>query len=374
MAGPTSPSSASSSSSSSRTTAILQATHVNNFVSVKLDPSNYLLWRTQFQPLLRCYRLQGFVDGTNPCPPRLLDDGKLNPAYELWIEQDSIILGWIFSTLSDPVLAQLVDIESSRDAWEAITNLFASKTEARQMQLQKELQNLRKGDSSMQDYLLRAKGLSDQLAACGNRLSISNLKQLILQGLESSYDSIVTSLQTTMTLMSFEDFQSHLLTYELRLQSQQAILPTPATIHVASSNKNRPPPRRFPNPQHSTSSQQQQSYRSYNQRNNRGPSFQSNYQQQQQPHFQSSRSPNYPPNHGTCQLCGRRNHTVFNCWHRFDPNFRPSSPSPLPSSSHSAPPQAYVAAPSNFVSSFSTTFFTTPLYSSITYFICFFHA
>ncbi|OVA00187.1 hypothetical protein BVC80_1677g4 [Macleaya cordata] len=240
MAGPTTASYATSPSfSPSPSSALkpLQPTHINHLVSVKLDDQNYLLWRAQFLPLLRGYRPMGFVDGTHPCPPQTLENGTPNPAYTEWIEQDSILLGWLLSSLSDSVLAQVVDYETSREVWLSLIESLASKSEARQMQLHRDLQNIKKGDSSMKDYVLCAKALADQLATTGNKISLSNLKQFILQGLESSYDAIVTSLQTTMAHTSFEDFQSHLLSYEIRIQSQQDLLPTPPSLNVAAHSR-----------------------------------------------------------------------------------------------------------------------------------------
>ncbi|OVA14959.1 hypothetical protein BVC80_8959g26 [Macleaya cordata] len=255
MAGPTSASSTPSLSSSPTISKALQPTHVNHLVSVKLDAHNYLLWRAQFLPLLRGYRLMGFVDGTHPCPPRFLNDIVDNPAYIEWVEQDSILLGWLLSSLSDSILAQVLDYETSHAVWQAIQDSLASKSEARQMQLHRELQDLKKGDRSMQEYILRAKAVADQLVTTGNKISSSSLRQHILHGLEPSYDPIVTSLQTTMANMSFEDFQSHLLSYEIRLQSQQAISSTSASVHVAAST-NRSPSTTTPPP----SSRQQQYY------------------------------------------------------------------------------------------------------------------
>ncbi|OVA08190.1 hypothetical protein BVC80_7971g6 [Macleaya cordata] len=198
MAGPTTASSTMSSAtpspSSSFTLKPLQPTHVNYLVSVKLNDQNYLLWRAQFLPLFRGYRLLGFVHGTHPYPPQTLSNGDPNPAYTCKIP----------SFLD--VLAQLVDYETSREVWLSLIESLASKSEARQMQLHRDLQNIKKGDCSMKEYILHAKMLADQLATTGNKISVSNLKQFILHGLESTYDAIVTSLQTTMAHMSLEDF------------------------------------------------------------------------------------------------------------------------------------------------------------------------
>ncbi|KAF5189130.1 Ubn2_3 domain-containing protein, partial [Thalictrum thalictroides] len=69
---------------------ILQTTQIHHLISVKLDTKNYLLWLTQFKPLLKGYDLQGYVDGTLPCPPRHLSltDSTINPAYLQWHKQD----------------------------------------------------------------------------------------------------------------------------------------------------------------------------------------------------------------------------------------------------------------------------------------------
>ncbi|OVA12200.1 hypothetical protein BVC80_1777g19 [Macleaya cordata] len=103
-------------------------TSINHIVSVKLETSNYLLWLAQFKPLLKGYNLVGYVDGTFPCPPRYLgsDDTTVNPACLAWEQQDQVLLGWLLSSLSDPVLARMVGHDSSRAVWLALEKQFAS--------------------------------------------------------------------------------------------------------------------------------------------------------------------------------------------------------------------------------------------------------
>ena len=61
--------------------------NITHFLNVKLDKENYLLWRSQFLPLLKLYDLEGFVDGTSPCSVRFLPSTKkdaqptINPEY-----------------------------------------------------------------------------------------------------------------------------------------------------------------------------------------------------------------------------------------------------------------------------------------------------
>jgi hypothetical protein len=45
--------------------------HLMNMITARLPPDNYLLWRAQIFPLLRSCHLDGYIDGTLPCPPKL---------------------------------------------------------------------------------------------------------------------------------------------------------------------------------------------------------------------------------------------------------------------------------------------------------------
>ena len=48
--------------------------NLSNPVSMHLDCHNYLLWRSQFEPLLLSHDLIGFVDGSNTCPEKYQRD------------------------------------------------------------------------------------------------------------------------------------------------------------------------------------------------------------------------------------------------------------------------------------------------------------
>ena len=125
--------------------------NINHFVSLKLDRQNFLLWQAQFLPLLRGYELEGYVSGALPCPPKFLSsiDSTINNNYITWQKQDNILLGWILSSLTELVLA----LSTSTSVWQALDHMFASKSRARIMQLKLELQNTKKGNLSMTNYL-----------------------------------------------------------------------------------------------------------------------------------------------------------------------------------------------------------------------------
>lgn len=66
---------------------------------VKLDQSNYLIWRSQVLAFIRGNRLEKFIDNSVTPPPshiaqRIGDDLKSveNPDYIIWRSQDQMLL------------------------------------------------------------------------------------------------------------------------------------------------------------------------------------------------------------------------------------------------------------------------------------------
>ena len=153
MASPSEPSSPSESVPIANPNSSLTIQNIGSMVPIKLKRSNYLPWRALFAPILRRYRLLGIVDGTEPCPPPLMPDRSLNPAFEIWYEKDQNLLIWFNSTLSEEVILFTVGVSSSRDLWLKLEQRFGGISDAHVHQLRSRLQSIQKGSQSMSDYL-----------------------------------------------------------------------------------------------------------------------------------------------------------------------------------------------------------------------------
>ncbi|MFQ6658678.1 hypothetical protein Gotur_027828, partial [Gossypium turneri] len=79
---------------------------IHNQLTIKLTASNYLLWKTQFTPILHGNQLYCHVDGTASLAREV--NGAPNPAYQAWYIKDQLVLSWIFGSLSEPMLSQVV--------------------------------------------------------------------------------------------------------------------------------------------------------------------------------------------------------------------------------------------------------------------------
>lgn len=94
--------------------------NISNLVSIKLDRHNYLLWHSQFEPLLLNHDLTGFVDGLTPCPDKFVRDKDrkdTSTAFTEWNRQDQNLLSRTRATLSEHVLSQVVGLRTSRAVW-----------------------------------------------------------------------------------------------------------------------------------------------------------------------------------------------------------------------------------------------------------------
>ncbi|KAG5616111.1 hypothetical protein H5410_015935 [Solanum commersonii] len=85
-------------------------------LSIKLTSTDFLLWQTQFLPMIRGYGLEHHLDSSQPIPERFLGENQLNPLYQNWVRKDQIVLSWSVASVSESVLPQIVGVETSRAA------------------------------------------------------------------------------------------------------------------------------------------------------------------------------------------------------------------------------------------------------------------
>ena len=104
------------------------------------------------------------------------------------------------------------------------------------MQLKLELQNTKKGNLSMTDYLQKIKSLTDSLAAAAQPIPEPDLILHILGGLSFEYESFVTSVTTRSDDLSLEDLNAMLLNQEMRINNAQISFSPKPQANIANSS------------------------------------------------------------------------------------------------------------------------------------------
>ncbi|KAM0031201.1 putative mitogen-activated protein kinase CMGC-MAPK family [Helianthus debilis subsp. tardiflorus] len=91
-------------------------TNVSNFVSVKLSGShNYLLWKAQMVCLLDSKNMCGIVDSTFA--------GPSFSETEIMRQYDSLVRGWIFASVTDDVLVDVIHLDSAKAVWDKLKSM-----------------------------------------------------------------------------------------------------------------------------------------------------------------------------------------------------------------------------------------------------------
>ena len=109
----------------------------------------------------------GFVDGSIKQPAKTIagnggndESAKVpNPAYSIRFRQDQQVLNAILASLTPGLLGHVLFMATAEEAWQALAQMFASRSKARIVQLRVQLATTPKGDMSMAQYYHRMKNL-----------------------------------------------------------------------------------------------------------------------------------------------------------------------------------------------------------------------
>lgn len=196
-------------------------------LTIKLDHTNYLFWKSQVLLALRGYELEGYILGTSVCPPQLVNNTvggpipdeprQLNLGYGMWRRTDQLILSWLLNSISESMFGHVVHCPSSLDLWNTLAQIYTS-SKARILQLRSQLQSLKKGNLSVHEYILKMKQIVDGLSSAGQLLSDDDLVLYILGGLGLEYESVVVNLTSRQDKITMQEVQFMLQSQELTLE------------------------------------------------------------------------------------------------------------------------------------------------------------
>ena len=191
-------------------------------VSLKLSRNNFLLWRAQILLVLAVYHVMDHIE-QDPLEMFILNqDGQssMNPAYKIWFKTDKVVLAIINSSLTESNRTIVVGKETAKDAWDAIIRNFGGKSQARIMELQTKLHNLRKSSMKVETYVQTVRTLGDELKANGSNINMHDLSFALLRGLDQQYNAFYASTSQLLHTLTFDDVVANLVTFNSHLARQ----------------------------------------------------------------------------------------------------------------------------------------------------------
>lgn len=92
---------------------------------MKLNPTNYLMWKNQLELLINCFELIAFIDPFITPPSTTIFDigGKSKiqkPDFAMWWKKDQLLKRWLLFSLSIEAMPSTIGFASSAKIWECL--------------------------------------------------------------------------------------------------------------------------------------------------------------------------------------------------------------------------------------------------------------
>lgn len=195
--------------------------------SVTLSGDNYNEWSTEMLNALRAKRKIRFIDGTIPKPNA--DDPKL----ELWLSVNSMIVGWIRSSIEARVRSTVTFISDSHKLWKNIKKRFSVGNKVRVHHIKERLANCRQDGQTVLEYFGRLSSMWEELdmykpipsCSCGaadkfeKEREEEKAHQFVMGLDESHYGGLCTAIISEDGTMDIGEIYSKVIREEQRLYS-----------------------------------------------------------------------------------------------------------------------------------------------------------
>ncbi|VFQ66546.1 unnamed protein product [Cuscuta campestris] len=209
--------SGSTSSAITKDTTVIQL-HAKTHFPIKLVTTNFSIWQRQVRSTLIGLDLLGYIDGTMPTPPTIID-GAANPCHSIWFRQDQSIVGALLGSCSDLVQPIISNVDTARAAWTSLHSAFASASRGRVLSLKSHLGKNPRGNRSIEDYLFDMRSIANELALIQNPISEQDLVVHVLNQVGDEYDAIASAALLRPTSIAFTELGDILKDHERKLKT-----------------------------------------------------------------------------------------------------------------------------------------------------------
>jgi len=145
--------------------------------------SNYIAWKDRMEAVLDDNGLKEFIEAKVPKPT--------NAAHvEVWQKKIAKCRRILLEGVKDHIVSSLHGKASPYLMWKALTDLFQSKSDQRNLALKDKLKNIKcENGDSMPRYLTKFTQCRDELGSVGVTIDDEDLVSLALLGLPKSWHS-----------------------------------------------------------------------------------------------------------------------------------------------------------------------------------------
>lgn len=250
----------------------------------QFDGEKYSVWKFRMRALLSEMDVLKAIDEA----PNVEDSD--------WKKNNRIAKGVIVEYLADSFLGFAKENDTARQIFQNLDTLYERKSCASQLALRKRLLTLKlKSDMCLVKHFAVFDDLITELSAAGANLNEMDKVSHLLLTLPSSYDGVVTAIETlSEDNLTLAFVKTRLLDHEVKLRNDNNDT-SAKVLQVETRTENYNKRRKFENTK-KYNNQKNNLTNNYNQKNNR------NYSQKK-------------TNYSKCHHCGRRGHMKKDCYY-----------------------------------------------------------
>ncbi|GJW91786.1 WRKY family transcription factor [Tanacetum coccineum] len=203
-------------------------------IPLDIDKLNYNSWSSLFIRFCHTYEVQHHLEA-----PLITATYVIDPLHE---SNDSLVVMWIYSTISPKLVEMVVDDGTSAyGVWKRLKDLFHNNKDARVTQLDNEIRNMAIGSSTVTDFFQDIKSKADRLANLDSPMKDSSLVTYAVNRIRSKYPDAARVILLREKAPTFDELRSMMLLEENDMSHpsvSQSILhntSSSATVLVAST-------------------------------------------------------------------------------------------------------------------------------------------
>lgn len=214
-----------------------------------LNSGNYHSWKIRIQHVLTLKDLEHHLEEDLP---EISDDFTVSDA-AVWTKRDKKAQAIIGLSLSDELLENVREVETTKDMWIAIRNVFERHTLLNKLSARKKFYTATKhSDESVLQFSNRVRQLASTLKSMNVDISESEMAMALLNGLPDEYNALISALDAIdehETSLRFEFVKSRIIQEEQRIEmrhksaqekSEAAALVSRRLVELRRNGRRRP--------------------------------------------------------------------------------------------------------------------------------------
>ncbi|CAH1454136.1 unnamed protein product [Lactuca virosa] len=173
-------------------------------------------------------------------PPSSSSDAAIQKVHKDWLSQDRRLHSLLLSSLTEESMAETLGRKSVAEVWSALQKAYSLRSKTREIQLNDELQHLRRGNEYVTVYSTKFRSYCEQLAAIDSPVSKTSKLHWYCRGLGPMFSTFSFSQIRLTPPLALRDVISEAESYSLFHKSLEDPSPTPVafTAHGSHTSQN----------------------------------------------------------------------------------------------------------------------------------------